>query len=141
LFGTEFGDDAFFHEAIEGFDVVRIPFGVHAWICAGFEVEDGRLDVGFLAGGFFAFAVKVPDWFGEGLRYVGTFALERVPDVMRGDDVGFSTFEGARYAEETDDVGIVRVEELTGVCAVDSYSVNLFKYLVSHSSIWQYNYR
>jgi hypothetical protein len=126
LFGTQLWDDTFLHESIEGFDVIGIPFRVHSRARTGFEVEDGGFDVGFLAGGFFAFAVKVPDGFGEGLGYVGTFALEGVPDVVRGDDVGFSAFEGAGDAEETDDVGVVGVEKLTGVGAVDSYSVDLW---------------
>ena len=45
--------------------------------------------------------------------------------MVGGDDVGFAAFEGSGYAEETDDVGVVGVEELAGVGAIDSYSVDL----------------
>lgn len=36
--------------------------------------------------------------------------------MVRGDEVGFTSFESSGDAEETDNVGIVCVEELAVVC-------------------------
>ena len=44
---------------------------------------------------------------------------------MGGDEVGFATLEGPRDAEETDDVGVVGVEVLARVGAVDADFVRL----------------
>ena len=88
--------------------------GVDTAINAGLEVEDAGADVGVLAGADFAFAVEIPDWLGEGFENVGAGLVQDVPDVVGGDDVGFAAFEGAGEAEETDEVGVVGVEELSG---------------------------
>jgi len=45
--------------------------------------------------------------------------------MLRGDDIALATFERACDAEETDDVGVVGVEELTGGGTVDPDFVDL----------------
>lgn len=60
-----------------------------------------------------AFPVKVPDWLGEELGDVWTFPLDSIPYMVRGADIGFTTFECSSNAEQTDEVTVVRVEELT----------------------------
>ena len=46
---------------------------VYAALLAAFEVYDACADPLFLALAGLAFAVKVPDWFGEGFEDVGPF--------------------------------------------------------------------
>ena len=94
---------------------VAALLGVDAAVGAGLEVEDAGADVGVLAGTDFAFAVEIPDGFGEGFEDVGPGLVEDVPNVVGGDDVGFAAFEGAGEAEEADEVGVVGVEELSRV--------------------------
>lgn len=60
---------------------------VYASIGSGLEVEDAGSDVGILAFADFAFAVEVPDWFGQELEDVGSFGAEGVVDMVHGDDV------------------------------------------------------
>lgn len=96
-------DDAGVGEAGQRADVVGVPFCVDAVLVA-LEVDDACADVLFLPGGGLAFAVEVPDWFGEGFQDLGSFGREGVVDVVGGDDVGFAAFEGFGDAEETDDV-------------------------------------
>ena len=67
-----------------------------------------------MAGTDFAFAVEIPDRFGEGFEDVGPGSVQDVPDVVGGDDVGFAAFESAGETEEADEVGVVGVEELSG---------------------------
>ena len=77
------------------------------------KVEDAGADVGVLALADFAFAVKVPVRGTEGFENVRACGGKGVVDVMRGDDVRFAAREGARDAEEANEVGIVGVEELS----------------------------
>jgi hypothetical protein len=107
------GNFAGVREALERLDEVGVRFGEDAWVVARLEVEKGHTDVLLLAEGGLALAVKVPDWLCEGLGDVGAFALDGVPDVLGGGEVGFAAFEGTGYAEEADDVAVVDVEELT----------------------------
>lgn len=83
-------------------------------VVAAFEVDYAGADIFLLALAGFALAVEVPDWFGEGLEDIGSLFSEGVVDMVRGDDVGFASFEGSGDAEETDNVGVVGVEELAG---------------------------
>lgn len=103
-------------EPFKGLDEVRVRLGEHARVVgARLEVEERLAHVLVFAEGGLAFAVVVPDGLCEGLGDVGTLALEGVPDVLGGGEVGFAAFEGAGYAEEADDVAVVDVEELAGV--------------------------
>ena len=81
-------------------------------MAAGFEVEDWGADVRVLVLGSFAFAVEVPDGFGEECEDVGVGGAQGVVDVVDGGDVGFAAGEGAGDAEEADDVGVVGMIEL-----------------------------
>lgn len=51
-------------EAVQGPHVVWVPLCVDAAVLAALEVYDACADEFFLAFAGFAFAVKVPDWFG-----------------------------------------------------------------------------
>lgn len=113
-------------EAGKGLDVVRIPLDVDLVVV---PVEDLGLDVGLLANGNLALAVEVPDGLGEGAGDIGTLALESVPDVVGGDNVGLAALLGAVDAEKADKVGVVAVEELASVGTVDADFVNLGRVL------------
>lgn len=108
------------HEPIQRFDIVRIPFGIHSSIGTALEVEDGGFDVGFFAFGYFSFAVEIPDGLGEGFGDIGTFFLKGVPDVVGRDDIGFAAFKGTGDTEKANNIGIVCVEKLPGVCMLAS---------------------
>lgn len=105
-------DDACVGEAGERADVVGVPFCVNAALVAAFEVDDACADIFVFALAGLAFAIEVPDWFGEGFEDVGAFGGEGVVDVVGGDDVGFAAFEGFGDTEEADDIGVIGVEEL-----------------------------
>lgn len=109
------GDLARVREALERLDEVGVCFGEDARVVARLEVEKGHTDVLLLAEGGLALAVEVPDWLCEGLGDVGALALDGVPDVLGGGEVGFAAFESAGYAKEADDVAVVDVEELAVV--------------------------
>lgn len=103
-------------EALERLDEVGIGLREDARVVgAGLEVEERLAHVLVFAEGGLAFAVVVPDGLCEGLGDVGALALQGVPDVLGGGEVGFAAFEGAGYAEEADDVAVVDVEELAVV--------------------------
>jgi hypothetical protein len=109
------GDLARVREALERLDEVGVCLGEDAWVVARLEVEKGDADVLLLAEGGLALAVKVPDWLCEGLGDVGALALDSVPDVLGGGEVGFAALEGPGNAEESDDVAVIDVEELAVV--------------------------
>ena len=117
LFRRELRDYACVHESIERLDVIRIPFRVHTWSGPCFKVENRGFDIRFFTLANFAFAVKVPYWLCQCFSYVWTFFLENVPDVVRGDDVGFAAFESSGNTEETNDITVVCMEELPGFLA------------------------
>ena len=118
-------DESRVAEARQAADEVWIVLAVYASVRSGFLVKDGRLDPFFLAMRGLAFTVKVPDRLCEGLGHIWVLALQSVPDVVRGDNVGFSTFEGAVHAQQTDYVAVVCVEVLACVCPVDAHFVDL----------------
>lgn len=85
---------------------------VDAAVLAALQVHDARADVLILALAGLALAVEVPDRLGEGLQHVWAFDGEGVVNVMRGYDVRFAALEGLGDAKETNDIGVVDVEEL-----------------------------
>jgi hypothetical protein len=109
------GDLAGVREALERLDEVGVCFCEDARVVARLEVEKGNADVLLLAEGGLALAVEVPDWLCEGLGDVGALALNGVPDVLGGCEVGFAALEGTGNAEEADDVAVIDVEELAVV--------------------------
>lgn len=83
-------------EPFKGFHEVGVGLCEDARVVgAGFEVEEGLTHVLVFAERGLALAVVVPDGLCEGLGDVGTLALEGVPDVLGGGEVGFAAFEGA----------------------------------------------
>lgn len=124
LLWTEGWDDTLVGEARKRLDVVWIPLGVDTAVLAGLEVEDRSLDVWLLAVRHLALAVEVPDWLSEELGNVWTLLLEGIPDMVGGDNVRLSTLKCTGNAEKTNNVRIVRVEELSGVGPVDTDTVN-----------------
>jgi hypothetical protein len=85
---------------------------VDTGVLAAFEVYHAGADILFLSLACLALAVKVPDWFGEGLQDVWAFYGEGVVDVVGGDDVRFAAFESLGDAEEANDIRVVGVEIL-----------------------------
>ena len=111
-------------EARQGAHKVRIPLGVDPALASGFEEEDGGADPRLLAGGDLALPVEVPDGLGEEVGDVRALRLQRVPDQVGGGDVALAAVGGARDAQQADDVGVVGVEELARVGAVDAHFVD-----------------
>lgn len=106
LLRRQMRDDASVHKAVQGFDEVWIPFRIHPSIIIGplLEVEDRCADVRLFALARLALAVEIPDGLGQCLCDIGTFPLQRVPDMVGGDDVRLSAFKGSGNAEESNDV-------------------------------------
>ena len=121
----EWWDYACIAESCQALDVVGIPFAVDSAVLAGFFVEDRLASVGFLAGGDFTFAVKVPDRFAECLYDVGPLFLKGVEDVVYADDIALTAFEGLGDAEKAYNVAVVGVEELAGSGSVDADFIDL----------------
>lgn len=89
---------------------------VDTWVVAAFEVDHAGADIFLLSLAGFALAVEVPDWLGEDLEDIRPLLGEGVVDMVRGDEVGFTSFEGSGNTEKADNVGVVCVEELTAFC-------------------------
>lgn len=60
-------------------------------------------------------AIKIPIRFRERFRHVRVSALQVIEDLVRGDDVGFATAMCLVQAEQSHNVAVVGVEELSAV--------------------------
>lgn len=126
------GDDTRIGEASQRADVIGIPLAVHALFLAllgRLEIEDTRADVLVLAVRRLAFAVEVPHRLGQQLGDVRVLGLQDVPHAVDAGHVGFTALLGAGDAQQPDDVGVVGVEELARVGAVDAHLVDLLAVL------------
>ena len=86
---------------------------IHSPISSGFKVEHATTDIRILALTDFAFAVEIPNWFRQDFEHIRSLSPQDVINMMHGSDVGFSTLEGSRDAEQAHQVRVVCVKKLT----------------------------
>lgn len=86
---------------------------IHPVLSSRLEVENAGADIGVFSLTDFAFAVKIPYWFDERLENVRMLFSQDVVHLMYGYDVGLSPFQGACNTEQTDEIRVIGVEELS----------------------------
>lgn len=118
-------NDTLVGESGQRLDIVGIPLAVETALATVLYVNNRLANPLLLAIADLALAVKVPDRLGQSLGNIRVLLLENVPDVMNRDNVALTTLLGAVYAQKTDDITIISVEELAGGSAIDADGVDL----------------
>ena len=122
---AERGDQALITEPREGLDIVRVPLAVQPALAAVLNVHNRLADPLLLALAHLALAIKVPDGLGQELSHIGVLLLEGVPDVVHRHDIRLAAFLRAVHAQQTDDIAIIGMEELSRGSAVDAHGMDL----------------
>lgn len=97
---------------------------VHPRVLPLLEVKHTRLNPVLLAHALLPLAVKVPNRLRQRPGDVGILLLQRIPHGVRRHEVRLAAFQRLRDAQQADKVGVVGVEELPRVGAVDAHAVN-----------------
>lgn len=93
------------------------------------QVKHTRPDPLLLTLACLSLAVKVPNRLRQQLRDVGMFLLQYVPDLMAAHQVTLTTLQRLSDAQQANKIRVVGVEELSRICTVDAYLVNLRRIL------------
>lgn len=89
------------------------------------KVKDRLLNPSLLSVRDLALAVKIPIRLNEQLGDVGTFRLERVPQVVRRDNIRLASLFRLVQAKQANDIGRVGVKELSSCRRVNAHLVDL----------------
>jgi len=85
----------------------------HSSILSLFQVKDTGADIGVFTLAHFSFTVNVPNRFSKSLQNIWSLAPKDVIHVVGRDNVGLSSFQGARDAQQAYDIRVVGMEILT----------------------------
>lgn len=102
----------------ERFDLL----GIHPALPSRLEVHDACSDILLLALAGLALAVYVPDGLRQGLENIGTFPGKDIVYMVARGEVRLPSLESLCNAQETNDVAVISVEELTS----EGQSITMF---------------
>lgn len=88
--------------------------GINPPILPNFLVKNTSPNPFLLSLADLALAIEIPDRFRERFRHVRVSALKVIEDLVRGDNVRFATAICLVQAEQSHNVAVVGVEELSG---------------------------